>query len=52
VIDWEAASEVVFTGIVSVFLTLGILSIAVYLSGLYFIGRQRAENNERGTGTP
>lgn len=50
-VDWATASNVAFTGIVSVFMALGILSLVVYLVGLYFIGQQRTESKERGTGT-
>lgn len=49
-IDWEFASIVAITGIVAVFLALGILNITVYLSGLYFIGRQKTETKKREAG--
>jgi len=48
VIDWSSAAEVATTGIVSVFLVLGILNIAVYLAGIYFSSRDKAEERGRG----
>jgi len=42
-IDWETTVQVTFTGIISVFLALGILNLTVYFTGLYFHNRSQTE---------
>jgi Na+-transporting methylmalonyl-CoA/oxaloacetate decarboxylase gamma subunit len=43
VVDWLNALTIAVTGIVSVFLVLGILSIVVSLSGRYFIRKEKEQ---------
>ncbi len=49
--DWEKALIVAATGIVSVFLALGILNLAVSFSGYLFrlAEKRRAEKSQPGT---
>ncbi|MFZ5632190.1 MAG: OadG family protein [Bacillota bacterium] len=49
--DWEKAFTVAITGIISVFLALGILNLAVSFSGYLFklAAKREAEKSRAGT---
>lgn len=49
--DWEKAFTVAVTGVVSVFLALGILNVAVSLSGYFFQQAAKKQAEKSGAGS-